>query len=387
MSNSALRAMALIGLLMGGGPLRAQGAVSLQGFGYPPGQLTARAASTGGALSEFDHAGPTNPASLLNWGVAGAYVQYSPERRSTRVGDNKVATTVARFPVISIGLPAGPRYAFGLTSSTLLERNFSTTTSVRQLVRSDSVTTTSAVTARGGINEVRFGGAMQVKRWLRVGTGIHIVTGENRVGIVRSIVPDTGTRRDTVAFSPISEQSTATFSGTGLSLGVEVSPRTNLSFAGSARLGFRMNAELNDSTRRRGDVPNRAGVAVRWEVGGTNLAARYDWQGWSSMAGLGATTGGVFDTREYGIGAELPGPKIRGGQILFRLGARNRDLPFGIGGQQPTESILGGGLGFPLAFGRAQLDVGLDRAQRKVSSLPNVKETGMILSFGFRLRT
>jgi hypothetical protein len=381
------RVSLLTGMLCVVSDLRAQGAISLQGFGYPPGQLTVRASSTGGALNEFDQASPTNPAALMNWGVAGAYVQYSPERRSTSAGGSKVATTVPRFPVISIGLPAGSRYAFGLSSSTLLERNFTTTTTARQQVRTDSVTTTSVATARGGINEIRFGGAMQVRRWLRVGTGLHVVTGENRVGIVRSIVPDTGARRDTVSYATISDQSTATFSGTAVSVGVEVLPLKNLSVAGSARLGFRMGAELNDSTKRHGDVPDRAGIAVRWEVGGTNLAARYDWQGWSSMAGLGAASSGVFDTREFGLGAELPGPRIRGGQVLFRLGARNRNLPFGVGGRQPTESVFGGGLGFPLAFGRAQLDVGLDRAQRKVPGLPNVKESGLTMSFGFRLRT
>lgn len=376
-----------LAMLLGSGQLVAQGSVSVQGFGYPPGQLTVRAATTGGALGEFDQAGPLNPAALMNWGVAGAYLQYSPERRSTKIGDVSTSTTVSRFPVLAIGLPAGQRFGFGISSSTLLERNFTTVTSARQLIRTDSVTTTSTETARGAINDLQFGAAMQVAPWLRLGTAVHVLTGQNRVQTVRSILADTGARIDTVSYGSITELSTATFGGTALSLGVELSPTKRLSVAGSARLGFGMRADLNDSTRLNADVPNRAGAAVRWEVAGANLAARYNWEGWSGMSGLGAQANGVFDTQEYGIGAELAGPKIRGGQMLIRLGARNRDLPFGVAGKQPTERILGGGLGFPLAFGRAQIDLGLESASRKVPGLANVSERGLIMSFGFRLRT
>ncbi len=386
MGLSVPRALALGGFLLAS-RLVAQGAISTQGFGYPPGQLTVRASSTGGALNEFDQAGPHNPAALLNWGVAGAYLQYSPERRSTTVGGVSTSAAVARFPVFAIGLPAGQRWGFGISSSTLLERNFTTLTTARQLIRSDSVTTTSREVATGGINDVQFGAARQIRPWLRLGTSLHVITGENRVRTSRSIVADTGVRVDTVEYGAIAEASTLTFGGSAVSVGVEVSPNKKLSFAGSARLGFGMRADVNDSTRLKADVPNRAGASVRWEVAGANLAARYNWEGWSAMKGLGAASNGVFDTKEFGVGAEVAGPRIRGGQVLLRLGARTRDLPFGVSGRQATENILGGGLGFPLAFGRAQIDLGLERAARKVTGLDNVSERGLIMSFGFRLRT
>ncbi len=387
MTGLTVRWVLAFAILGGASRLVAQGAIATQGFGYPPGQLTVRASSTGGALNDFDQAGPHNPAALLNWGVAGGYLQYSPERRTTIVGGTSASATVARFPVFAIGLPAGPRYGFGISSSTLLERNFTTVTTARQLIRSDSVTTTSREVATGGINDVQLGAARQVRPWLRVGTSLHLITGENRVQTTRSILADTGVRVDTVSYGSISELSTLTFGGTAVSLGVEVSPNKKLSVAGSARLGFGMRADVNDSTRRSADVPNRAGVSVRWEVAGANLAARYNWEGWSAMKGLGAERNGVFDTKEFGVGAEVGGPRIRGGQMLLRIGARTRDLPFGVSGRQATENILGGGLGFPLAFGRAQIDLGLERAARKVTGLDNVSERGLIMSFGFRLRT
>jgi hypothetical protein len=58
-----------------------------------------------------------------------------------------------------------------------------------------------------------------------------------------------------------------------------------------------------------------------------------------------------------------------------------------VNGSQPSETLIGGGLGFPLAFGRAQLDLGLERASRKVPGLSNLSERGLIMSFGFRIRT
>ena len=104
------------------------------------------------------------------------------------------------------------------------------------------------------------------------------------------------------------------------------------------------------------------------------------------MKGLGGTSR-VFDTREIGIGAEVPGPKIPGGQMLVRFGVRSRDLPYSVAGVQPKENLLGGGLGFPIGFGRAQVDLGVERATRKVPGIDNLKESGLIVSFGFRLRT
>ena len=49
----------------------AQGSLSRQGFGYPPGELSARSLATGGALGEFDPQSPINPGSLAAWGDDG----------------------------------------------------------------------------------------------------------------------------------------------------------------------------------------------------------------------------------------------------------------------------------------------------------------------------
>ena len=46
------------------GSLAAQGTVSAQGLGYPPGQISTMARGAGGALADFDPATPLNPASM-----------------------------------------------------------------------------------------------------------------------------------------------------------------------------------------------------------------------------------------------------------------------------------------------------------------------------------
>jgi hypothetical protein len=53
----------------------AQGALSLQGLGYPSGGLSARAEGTGGGVSDFDPLSLTTPAALAAVGSSSLYLQ------------------------------------------------------------------------------------------------------------------------------------------------------------------------------------------------------------------------------------------------------------------------------------------------------------------------
>jgi hypothetical protein len=64
----------------------AQGTLSTQGFGYPPGQLSTRALGTGGGLTEFDFDTPVNPAAIGLSGEPRLYLQYEPEFRKLSNG-------------------------------------------------------------------------------------------------------------------------------------------------------------------------------------------------------------------------------------------------------------------------------------------------------------
>jgi hypothetical protein len=136
-------------------------------------------------------------------------------------------------------------------------------------------------------------------------------------------------------------------------------------------------------------------------VKGAVLAARVDWEGWSSLTDLAPSRGTppqslpASDTYEYGIGADLVGPRIGSSVIGLRLGARLRDLPFGARAiplldlpeaKTVREVAYSGGLGIPLAQNRAMVDLGVQYADRSASGRPDVKEHAWTLSFGLRVR-
>ena len=58
---------------------RAQGTLSTQGLGYPPGQLSTRAASMGGSIGEADPLSPLNPAALVMLLTPVVALQADPE--------------------------------------------------------------------------------------------------------------------------------------------------------------------------------------------------------------------------------------------------------------------------------------------------------------------
>jgi hypothetical protein len=87
--------------------LCAQGALSLQGFGYPGGETSTRALGTGGSLADFDANSPINPAALLVGSRATVYLQYDPEFRWVTGTGLNVSTVTARFPLFVISGKVG----------------------------------------------------------------------------------------------------------------------------------------------------------------------------------------------------------------------------------------------------------------------------------------
>jgi len=64
--------------------VRAQSNLSSQGFGFPTGQLSARAYGAGGALGEMDPLSPVNPASLGLLPSRILFLQMEPEFRTVK---------------------------------------------------------------------------------------------------------------------------------------------------------------------------------------------------------------------------------------------------------------------------------------------------------------
>lgn len=366
----------------------AQGSLGTQGFGYPTGQLSTRALGLGGGIAEFDQTSPLNPAAISYFRRAQLTVQYDPEFRSVRTGGDGQRATIARFPVISVGLPAGSRLAVGLSASTYLDRSFTTTFQSTSVIGSETVTATESIESRGAITDLRAGLGYAAASWLRVGVAAHVLTGENRLVSGRIFA-------DTSQFGAVSDSSSLDYSGAGFSAGVEVTPVRGLSIAGSARRGLDLRVQRNDSTLRTGSAPDRLGVGLRFDrITGASFSASYARTTWTRVRPLGSSALEVRDAPELMIGLEAAGPRFGETPTLVRVGARDRTLPFGIGGAPVRERAYAGGFGAPFAGGRALLDLAVQRAARSLDgpltpgalASSDVSERAWTISIGLTVR-
>lgn len=364
-------------------PLGAQGTPSVQGYGYPTGQLGSRAQSTAGALAEVDEGTPLNPAAIVRWTTPAIQFQYEPEFRRTRLGDGgTLRTTTNRFPSIFAAFPAGGRLAFSLSLSQLLDRTFETVRTTRQLVGAESLFVSEQTSVEGGMSDVRVAGAYAATKWLAVGLGLHGIAGSNRfdqrVAVSRST--QNATTDTTGAFNRYRQITPLRFTGSAISLGVELRPLTKLAVGASARLGnsLRMEGQSTagtDSTIALADVPDRFGLGASFEVAArTVLAAEVEQTRWSALAPLSRGSQ-PRDAVSYAVGLETPGPRLLGRALTLRGGLRSRELAYEApdGGTpsrwvQVTERSATLGMMAPFAFNRANLHLFVQRAARDVAA-------------------
>lgn len=345
---------------------RAQGLLSMQGYGYPTGQLSTRALGTGGALGEFDTGSPLNPASVAGFFRPSVSVQFDPEQRRITANGRSSTGVVPRFPVVMVGIPGWKGTRFALSASTLLDRSFSATRETSGTFEGVVVPGTENTTARGAITDVRGAVAVPIRRWLRVGVGAHLLVGDNRVNTTLRF-------QDSTRLAPLADSVTVDWRGSAYSAGVELVPVRGVSVATSYRLGRALRAERNDTTVARAEAPDRLGLALRVDrVTGASFAVSWARTYWSNMAPLGGTTLRAQDGDELRAGVEAQGPKFNDIPILLRAGYAQRDLPFGIAAGMPRERSFGGGLGVPVAGGRALFDLALNRASRTLGGTPFV---------------
>src|SRR5215211_6920639 len=102
--------------------VHAQSNLSSQGFGFPTGQLSARAYGAGGSLAEIDPLSPVNPASLGLLPSRILFLQFEPEFRSVKGPSGTERTTTARYPVVFGAIPFSSAWVVSLSASTLLDR-------------------------------------------------------------------------------------------------------------------------------------------------------------------------------------------------------------------------------------------------------------------------
>ena len=336
----------------------AQGTVSTQGLGYPPGQLSTLSLSTGGAVAEFDPASATNPASVANLGTTAIFLHFAPEQRRVTTANAEDVSRVQRFPLLGAVVPVGANGAVGLSTSTLLDRTWASTRisdvddQGRGIVEHFS--------SSGAINDIRLAAGYGFSRQLQAGVGAHALLGSNRLTVSRA--DQTGAD---VSFEQTTEVS---YSGLGASAGVHYNPSRLISVGLSGMVGATVRARIRDSTIAEATAPARGTVSVRYTgFTGALIAARASWQGWSSLDDLGGAGLDARDTWDYSLGADVEGPRLFGSPIALRAGGRWRDLPFAVNGEKPSERAVTGGLGLLLGGGRVMLDLAVERARREAA--------------------
>lgn len=357
----------------------AQGALSLQGLGYPSGGFSARAEATGGGLADFDALSLVNPATLAGVGSPALFFQYSPEFRRVTAGSSSAKTTTARFPLVVGVLPMGQQWTLGLSSSSFLDRS-SETSLVRRLVvggSTDTVNVTERSRVLGAINDVRLALAWARSPVFKIGVGAHVFAGSNRIAFAQ-LFPDSA------RYISTSQSGRLSFAGFAGSLGIEYHPSRAIGFALAGRKGGNLTAQSGDTTIGSARLPDHYSASVIFEgIPGASISARVAHDAWSSLESLSSSNTRAFDGWDTGVGAEAAGPRIVQRLITLRAGARFRTLPFGFNGEKVSETSFTAGLGAPLARDRASFDFSIQRANRSTGG--DVKERGIILSFGLRV--
>jgi len=368
--------VAALALVLIGSRGNAQGALSTQGLGYPTGQMSARAEGTGGALADFDALSLVSPAAIAGVGASALFFQYSPEFRRVTAGSSTANTTTARFPLVAGILPMGQTWTLGLSSSTFLDRSSETSLVRRQLVGADSVNETELNRVLGAINDVRLALAWSESPKFRVGGGLHVFSGSNRVTLSQNFP-------DSAKYISTSQSARLSYAGFAASAGIEFHPSRAIGFAIAGRKGGDLSAQSGDTAIGRARLPDHYSASVSYDgITGANISARVAHDNWSSLSSIGSSVQG-FDAWDYSVGAEASGPRVMQRIIVMRAGARFRTLPFGFNGQKVSETSLMGGVGVPLARDRAALDFTVQRAARSAGG--DIKERGLILSFGLRV--
>ncbi len=372
------RAIGVLAVFFSPGVLVAQGTLSTQGFGYPTGGLSTRAAAAGGAFGEFDFATPRNPTSALAWGRGGLYFQYDPEFRRLSGPSGSENAMVARFPVWMAAQQLGTRAVATLSSATLLDRTWRTNVRGGQILGPDSVGYTETVESKGAINDVRLALGYSLNRGFALGAGLHAFVGENRMTLSRVF-------DDSLRFGTLERDLTIGYLGTGFSAGMTWRLNSSLAVAVSARTGGNLEVRIADTVVASGSIPDRIGGAVRFDgLPGASLAVSVERTGWSSLGDLAQSGLRAHDTWEMGVGLEMTGPRISVAPSQLYVGYRRRDLPFEVAGQVVPESFLSVGAGLPITSSRVILDVSLQHARR--GPVAGVSERAWIMSMGFTVR-
>lgn len=354
----------------------AQGTLSTQGLGYPPGQLSTSAGSMGGAIGEIDPFSPLNPAAIGLATTPIVFLQAEPEYRALRIGSDLLRSSVTRFPVFLGVMPLGESWAASVSASTLLDRTWLTTRADTQFVGPDTLAGTLTSRSDGSIADVRLALSYELAPWLHVGLGAHAYSGRDVLETIHAFT-------DTARFADTRQQTTLSFGGNAVSVGAQGFWPLIGTVGVSYRRGGSLRTYDGNTVVRSGSVPDHLGIAAAYlGIRGTTLALRAARDSWSATRALSPSMN-VHEAWDIGVGADVTGPRLGSSPLALRVGARFRTLPFSASPSPVKERTVSGGIGLPLAGGRVELHLGVFRANR-VSA--GVSENAWTISSGFGVR-
>jgi len=358
--------------------VHAQSNLSSQGYGFPTGQLSARAYGAGGSLAEMDPLTPVNPASLGLLPSRILFLQMEPEFRSVKTTAGTERTTTARYPLVFGAIPVTSSFMVSLGASTLLDRTSSTSFSTMQkLADGQDVAMNTTYRIDGAMSDVRLASAWVPNSWLRVGVGIHGISGHNLVALTQSF-------DDSLRFSAFTQSRVLGFGGGAVSGGVQL-VSSKFVAAGSARYGGNLSVTSEDTVLAKARVPNRFGASLAYiGIPNSTIAIRTTRDSWSSLGSLGSPDLRAVDAWDTSIGADVAGPHLGQRIVFLRGGYRIRTLPFQASGQDVNEKSITAGIGTAFAANHVITDLALIRASRTANL--SASEHAWTLSFGIAVR-
>ena len=343
----------LVGPALTGGAMAAaqDSEFGIRGLGTPGRWESVRARSTGGAFAPFDPLSPLMEASIADVDRLTAAAAGATSNRRAAVGDTSTALRATRFPLMSVAGRVAPRFAVGVGFTTYLDKTWDVGRRDSMLLRGEEERYLDEVTSDGSVSDLRLALASRLSRRIAIGGGVHVLAGSTRMTAAR--------RFDDSTFHTVQQVAEVRYDGFGVSGSVLIGVTRWLALAGWVRSDNRLRAKVADTTSAMTDLPVMAGGGVQFLPSpSARFAASVARRSWS-RAGAGA-----FDTWGWSAGAEFGSRSMP-----IRFGARGGTLPFGPGATAPTEVAGSVGTGRAFAQGRALVDLGLERLERRGGGL------------------
>lgn len=360
--------LALIALSALAPAASAQSIFSARGFGAPVAPIDPRAQALGGigiGLLGQD-ASLVNPAEIADYSFRGIAAALQSSSRMAEFGAQSAETTSNRFPLLRIIYPIDERLAASVGYGGFLDQTWAIEIAGHELIGSDSVAVHDAVSADGGLAQLRVGLAYSLTPSFAVGVDGGIYSGKLDERLSRSF--GTGAPWGT---TPVERRTTWVQRAPLISAGFRWDPAQIVRLAGSLTWAGTLERTVdgNPGATQRVQLPLQAAAgASAFLTPGLLGTVSTRWAGWSRAAGSFEEDFAPADTWEFGAGLEWTRMNLGETGVPIRLGYHRAQMPFRFQGVTPTESAATLGLGFQFARTPvgplATIDATFDRGRR-----------------------